>query len=205
MRPLPTGFLAEGHISAGSGRVWLSLHKVIMVAIATLSQVFTSGCLVTDNASLPHEPNYPPSIITSQREEHIRRVDLSADPSGEVVFEDLAVREVNLTQTLQYAVFIDRISTDPISSLVELLDSGEIAPTDDEAFERPFSVEPIPHQELAVGCHKIELFVSGELTVLPSRGVRWTPIIPGDIDRKTWWIEVTDAATLTVGVDQCPN
>ena len=165
---------------------------------ALAASVAASGCIATTPVEFSAEENYPPSVVSQPGAEYpLREIgQLNLDdpvPTEEVPLE-VVIRDPNVDQTLQYRIFLD--STNPPGSETPI-DFGPIDPQGGEV-ERLLTFN-IPYTSLTPGeCHKIELVVVGQFFnfVEPRR-----PTEEGDIDNRTWWIEVIDADNPTIELE----
>ena len=157
------------------------------VALAAMS---ASGCIATNTIDFPEDENFPPSAISQETAAYplreIGQLNLD-DPVEEPELPlEVIVRDPNFDQTLEYRIFLD--ATNPPASAEIPIDQGTLPPTGEVERPRTFTVS---YDLLSPGvCHKIELTIVGSFLgfVEPRR-----PTQEGDIDNRTWWIEVTDA------------
>ena len=170
----------------------LSLASYLACAVAT------TGCITTSPVEFPEGENFPPSAISQQGAQYpLREIGaLNLDDTIETpeVPLEVIVRDPNVDQTLEYRIFVDSPTPPGNDAPIE---EGDILPTGDVERPRTFTVA---HELLtpAGECHKIELVISGAFAsaVEPRR-----PVIEGDIDNRTWWIEVTDSDNLVINVE----
>ncbi len=149
-----------------------------------------TGCLVTDEVSLPEERNFPPSVVSGAAEgeptlDEIITFDV-ADGEPELVIPVL-VRDPNVDQPLEYQLWVDFEGN--LSALVS--DPDARIPPMNGALERSTSLR-IPATRLtpAPSCHKVELRVTAEF----DGGARFRqPVEPGDISQTVWWVRVIDS------------
>lgn len=167
-----------------------------------------TGCLVVDQIEFSAEENVPASIVSASEAFEI------GTSLGEIVFVNLddpegraaqggelrfpvLVRDANLTQTLQWRVYLDfqdALPTNPVAF-------DELEPQSNLAFERPLSFSLSLESLNSVGCHKVELLVSAEF--VPSNPGR-TPVEEGDLAVGVWWLDTRDQAGAIVDFRTCP-
>lgn len=149
-----------------------------------------ASCIAARPIEFSEDENFPPSIISAVDAQYpsreINQLDLDAPVESQELPLEVVVRDPNIDQTLQYRIFLD--STNPPSNTDIPIEQDEIDPSGE--VERPVAFF-IPYDLLLPGvCHKLEVTVSGGFAgfVEPRR-----PLIEGDVDNRTWWVEVTDA------------
>lgn len=157
-----------------------------------------TGCIATGTVEFSEDENLPPSVISQEGAQYplreIGQLDLDAPVEVPEVPLEVVVRDPNVDQTLEYRIFLD--STNPPSNTDVPIDQDVIPPTGEIDRLRTFTV---PYDLLTPGvCHKIELTVTGRFAgfIEPRR-----PEQAGDIDNRTWWIEVTDADNSVISVE----
>jgi len=157
-----------------------------------------TGCIATGTVEFSEDENLPPSVISQEGAQYplreIGQLDLDAPVEVPEVPLEVVVRDPNVDQTLEYRIFLD--STNPPSNTDVPIDQDVIPPTGEIDRLRTFTV---PYDLLTPGvCHKIELTVTGRFAgfIEPRR-----PEQEGDIDNRTWWIEVTDADNSVIEVE----
>jgi hypothetical protein len=157
---------------------------------AFAASVAASGCIATTPVEFTEEENYPPSAISQPGAQYplreIGQLDLDVPVEQRELPLEVIIRDPNIDQTLEYRVFVDSPTPPGNDSPIDqdFIDpSGEV--------ERPWTFN-IPYDVLtpAGECHKIELLLSGGFAspIEPRR-----PLEEGDVDDRTWWIEVTDS------------
>jgi hypothetical protein len=155
----------------------------------------SSGCIATSPVEFPEDENFPPSVISEEGAQYpLREIgELNLDVPVEVreLPLEVIVRDPNVDQTLSYRVFVDAETVNS-SPIIE----DTIEPFQGEV-ERPNTFN-IPYDFLlpAGVCHKVEVVVTGAFApgaVEPRR-----PVEAGDIDNRTWWIEVIDFDNPTI-------
>lgn len=168
-----------------------AFQSIRMVFLAScVMAASTAGCIATSPVDFPQDENFPPSVVSQPGAQYpLREIgQLNLDDPVEVPELPLQVivRDPNVDQTLEYLLFLDAetVNDSPIQEGVVNPFQGQV--------ERPRTFT-VPYEVLtpAGECHKIELVVSGAFAnsaVEPRR-----PAQEGDIDDRTWWIEVTDA------------
>jgi hypothetical protein len=157
-----------------------------------------SGCIATDPIEFAEDENLPPSAVSQEGAAYplreIGQLNLDDPVESQELPLEVIVRDPNIDQTLQYRIFLDSANP-PSSNEIPIL-AGTIEPQGDVEREITFNVS---YDLLTPGvCHKIELTVSGAFFgfVEPRR-----PAQEGDIDNRTWWIEVTDADNPVIEVE----
>jgi len=157
-----------------------------------------ASCIAGRPIEFSDDENYPPSIISQVDAEYpsreIGQLDLDAPVESPEVPLEVIVRDPNIDQTLQYRIFLD--AGNPPSNTDIFIEQDFIEPSGE--VERP-DVFFIPYDLLTAGvCHKIEVTVTSEFAgfIEPRR-----PVIEGDFDNRTWWIEVTDADNPIITVE----
>lgn len=148
-----------------------------------------AGCIATNPVEFTAEENFPPSAISQPTAQYplrdIGQLNLDDPVETPELPLEVIIRDPNIEQTLQYRIFLDS-PTPPGAEFP--IDQGDIDPVG--TVERPDTFN-IPYDALAPGeCHKIELLITGQFAgfVEPRR-----PVEEGDIDARTWWVEVIDA------------
>ena len=148
-----------------------------------------AGCIAANPIDFPQDENFPPSVVSQTAAEYplreIGQLDLDAPVEVRELPLEVIVGDPNVDQPREYRIFIDSPTPPGNDPPVE---QDLIAPTGDLERPRTFTV---PYDSLTPAgvCHKIELLVSGAFAspVEPRR-----PVQEGDLDDRTWWIEVTD-------------
>lgn len=163
--------------------------------LAFAASVASSGCIATSPVEFPEDENFPPSVISEEGAQYpLREIgELNLDVPVEVreLPLEVIVRDPNVDQTLSYRVFVDAETVND-SPILE----GTVEPFQGEV-DRPRTFT-VPYEVLTPAgvCHKIELLVTGAFApgaVEPRR-----PAQEGDIDDRTWWIEVIDFDNPTI-------
>ena len=155
---------------------------------STSFTIATSGCLAIDPVELPEQPDFPPSVVdapgTPYPSTGIIIEDFAADPDANLTL-DVIVRDPNVAQTLQWAVFVDGTENDARRRRAEEIPTtGELT--------REVTVE-VPGQFLAdPGCHRVELVVTGAFDPLADR----KPLRAHDFDSIVWWVAPSDSVAL---------
>lgn len=165
-----------------------------MLHFASTTALFGSalwaGCITTNPVDFREEENFPPSVVSQLTAEYplreIGQLDLDAPVEVRELPLEVIVRDPNVDQTLEYLIFLDAetVNDSPIQE-------GIIEPFQGEV-ERPRTFT-VPYDVLTPAgvCRQVELVVSGAFS--PSSVEPRRPAQEGDIDDRTWWIEVTDA------------
>lgn len=158
------------------------------------------GCLVTNVIELPEQPNYPPAIVAiSPPLNRIIDINLADDPRPTQLSLEVAVRDVNVRQDLEYLVFVNFNSG--VGGRANKSGTIEASSTADETnFERlkKFDIDVSDLGEPGT-CKKIEILVSGKFDGLEFR----RPEIPGDIDSAVWWVDVRDGNSSMTSLESC--
>ena len=159
-----------------------------------------SGCLAIDPVELPEIPDYPPSVVDDENTAYpstgIVELDFSSMPTGTDPLQLMVVmRDVNITQDLEYRVFVDGTPAEQ-----RLRAAGTVTPSMN--VERRVTVEvPIVHLSSPT-CHRVELIVSGAF----SNGLdQRAPALENDFDSMVWWVRSTDGVTPNVNLQSCPD
>lgn len=147
-----------------------------------------TGCIATDTIEFTEEQNFPPSAISQQTAQYplreIGQLNLDDPVETPELPLEVIVRDPNIEQTLEFRMFLN--SPTPPGAEVPIA-SGNIDPVGTVEREETFSV---PYESLLPGeCNKIELLVTGEFLNLVDLRL---PLEEGDIDDRTWWVEVID-------------
>ena len=155
------------------------------------------GCITTSPIEFSEEENFPPSAVSQENAQYpLREIGmLNLDDPVDVpeLPLEVVVRDPNVDQTLEYRLFLD--SPTPPGTEIPI-DDGTIEPTGATERERVFTV---PYDALAPGeCHKIELTIVGSFASFVQPRL---PEEEGDIDNRTWWIEVTDTDSPVIEVE----
>jgi len=162
-----------------------------------------ASCLVTDKVELPEEDDFPPSIVSAPEAselglalDQIIRVDQDAAPAE--IELPVRFRDPNVDQQLFWSLYVDFEEGDSPLQAVNVLpveSTGE--------FERQLTVLPtVPFAQIeGTGCHKIELFVTGEFEFNNFR----RPVREGDIAQAVWWVATTSAGFPSVNMTECPE
>lgn len=156
-----------------------------------------SGCLVTESIEFPVEEDFPP-IIDSRTTPaigsllEVRQLE-DGVRSPEVVQINAVIRDLNVTQTLEYTVQIDQPNVGQTT-----FEPGTILENDRREL-RNLSIS-IPANEFPVGpsCSRVDLTVTGafEITNAPE----------DDRDIARWWVEVVpENDEVRVDVSACPQ
>lgn len=148
-----------------------------------------SGCIATDRIEFTDEENFPPSVISTPDAQYplneIGQLNLDDPVEVPEVLLETIVRDPNFEQTLEFRIFLD---SEPPPAAEAPIEEGTIGPS---GFLDRFPVFSVSYERLPPGeCHKIELVVAGGFA---SNVEDRRPIVPGDFDLVTWWIEVTDS------------
>jgi hypothetical protein len=162
------------------------------------ASLFLMGCLVTDKKEFPREPECAPSLETWTIAEPMTPLDQIVrvvDPGSggedggvaEVPFE-AKVRDCNLSQRLEWLAFLDRR---PEFGVQSPFAGGDVPRADGER-DRVI-VARLNADLLTDGCHRVQIFVSGEFVNFPPGD----PVTPGDLGIATWWVAVGSAVDMT--------
>jgi hypothetical protein len=175
-----------------------SITRGMTFAFSVSLGALSTSCIAGRPIEFSDEENFPPSIISEVDAEYpsreIGQLDLDAPVESPELPLEVVVRDPNIDQTLEYRMFLD--ATNPPSNTDIPIEQGVIEPTGDVERPRTFTV---PYVDLIPGvCHKIEITVTGRFAgfIEPRR-----PEIEGDIDNRTWWVEVTDAEFPVITVE----
>lgn len=175
-----------------------SAGMISFASFATALAVSAVGCVATSTIEFSEDENLPPSVISQEGARYplreIGELDLDVPVEVPEVPLEVIVRDPNIDQTLEYRIFLD--ATNPPSNTDVPIDQDVIPPTGEVERLRTFTV---PYDLLTPGvCHKIELTVTGRFAgfIEPRR-----PEQEGDIDNRTWWIEVVDADNPVITVE----
>ncbi len=173
------------------------------MARISLALVICMGCLVTENAQIPEEPNYPPSIVSAPEAaelgvalDQIVRINLDEFEGSELVLP-VVIRDPNLNQPLEFQVYLD-FNGNPFETVISEPNSV-VAPTG--MLARSLSVR-VPRMRLIPGsCQKVELRVSSQFENDPI--LFRNPVEPEDFDQAVWWLRVVDSESPLVDLDSC--
>ena len=167
--------------------------------VALAATISASGCIATNPVEFSGEENFPPSVISDPDAEYLLREigQLNLDDPVEIreVPLEVIIRDPNIEQTLEFRIFLDSLNP-PETDFTARLTDGFIEPSGEVERPRTFTV---PYDSLAPGeCHKIELTVVGNFAGFVDLRA---PVEPGDIDNRTWWVEVIDADNPVITVE----
>lgn len=176
---------------------WIAQFSLRMLALT--SSLALTGCLAFDKVELPEIPDYPPSVLDHLDTPHpstgIVELDFTGGGNTEPLVLMVVLRDPNISQELTYRVFVDGTPND--SNMVV---SETVAPTME--LDRPVIVNvPIVHLT-PVGCHRVELIVSGAFV---NTGVdQRLPLRANDFASLVWWVRSTDGVTTNIDMQACP-
>jgi hypothetical protein len=171
---------------------------MLFASTVTVAAISAGGCIATSTIEFSEDENLPPSVVSQEDAlyplREIGQLDLDVPVEAPELPLEVIVRDPNIDQTLVYRIFLD--STNPPSNTEFPIDQDVIPPSGELERPRTFTVS---YDLLTAGvCHKIELTVTGGFAgfIEPRR-----PEQEGDIDNRTWWIEVTDADNPVITVE----
>ena len=162
---------------------------MVSLGLCALCLVVIAGCIATDRIEF-NSDLFPPSIVSAPDAENplnrIAQLNIDDPPPGETeeFLLETIVREPNLEEGLQFRVFFDSPPSPGAPEFVIV--EGELGPSG--FLERTLDIA-IPFTQFEPGaCHRIELVVVGEFA---SGLEHREPVIPGNFDQVTWWVEVS--------------
>ncbi len=179
------------------GGTWIAQLSLRMLALT--SSLALTGCLAFDKVELPEIPDYPPSVVDDMRTPYpssgIIELDFSAGGNTEPLVLMVVLRDPNISQPLTYRVFVDGSPNNSGISVSETVEAtGEL--------DRPVTVSvPIAALVDELGCHRVELIVSGEF----GSGVDpRAPLRTNDFASLVWWVRSSNGVG-TIDLQTCPG
>ena len=171
-----------------------------MTAVLAALVAATGSCVVSPTPTLFQDPNQcNPHFLSDQATPGIDKI-ASRDPTipSEAQFTaSVPLESCNLTQSYQAQVFIDSSAT-PVSFLDE---KGDVVTIDDVPSNgtdlRRVQITVQVAGDLAEGCHRIELYVSGQFRE-PKQ-----PLRSGDLAVIVWFVDVHTSGSTDHGVLDC--
>lgn len=174
--------------------------------LARLSRVIflmTTSCIVTNPTEyVPERPITPPRIrdVQGTTRPRIGNIVQITESDPDVRFY-VPVDDTGTNDSLEWRFFVntDRDCNPTGDSNCGPQQDGEIP--GDGAAERRYVEHTIRGTLLAVGCNRVELWVSSHF--LP-QGDRHTPSREGDVDFVTWWVfKAPSGATTVDPIESC--
>jgi hypothetical protein len=165
-----------------------------------MSALTLPACLITQPVQFEAPTGFPPSIETSSLVawplDDIVRFQLD-DTSVQPDFE-VEVRDPDVDETLVYLVYVDFVAAAGLTAD----DSGTLPPIDRAAgtdrTRRRLTFQ-FPPRLVTPGCHRLELFVSGDFR-LQTRD----PLRAGDLGTAVWWVASQSTSSTEVNMVACP-
>ncbi len=167
----------------------VALRWALRASLFTAALLTLPSCLVPFSTQVDPPDNFPPSIADPLAPPTDYRpigshIDLSAIEPGDAgvstdLFFEVAVRDPDITQTLQWQVWVNYTSGSPRAARGEL-PPDPVTDSDRRTRRLTFSVS----RATLIACNRIELQVSTGYSFLDQR----EPETEGDLAMATWWV-----------------